>query len=69
MAVDAQGGGDGGVTEDLLDNPGGYTLDAALRAWIAEGTSDAVGEAAAAAYHRYQKCGLRAARRLFWGAP
>ena len=26
-------------------------------------------EAAAGAYDRYQKCGIRAARRLFWGAP
>jgi len=49
--------------------PEAYTLDAAVRAWIEKGTTNAVIEAAAAAYHRYQKCGLRAARRLFRGEP
>ena len=49
--------------------PEAYTLDSAIRSWIEEGTTEAVVEAAAEAYDRYQKCGLNAARRLFWGAP
>jgi hypothetical protein len=44
--------------------PEAYTLAAALEGWI-QGESDAqIQERAAAAYHAYQKCGLRAARRL-----
>lgn len=46
--------------------PEAYTLDAAVRAWIGGGAGAAVREAAAAAYDTHQKCGLRAARRLFW---
>lgn len=42
--------------------PEAYTLTAAIEAWI-KGTS--VTEAAAQAYHRFQKCGIRAARNLF----
>lgn len=49
--------------------PEAYTLDAALTA-VASGTSSSgVRQAAAAAYDRYQKCGSRAARRLFSGQP
>lgn len=47
--------------------PEAYTLDAAIRTWVTGGTLDSTREAAAAAYDRYQKCGLPAARRLFWG--
>jgi hypothetical protein len=49
--------------------PEAYTLDSALRLWIAKGTTVAATEGAAEAYDRYQKCGLGAARRLFWGQP
>ena len=49
--------------------PEAYTLDSAIRSWVEERTSAAVVKAAAGAYDRYQKCGLSAARRLFWGAP
>ena len=49
--------------------PEAYTLDAAVRAWVGSGSAADVGEAAAVAYDRYQKCGVGAARRLFWGAP
>ncbi len=49
--------------------PEAYTLDAAIRSWVGERATAAVVEAAARAYDRYQKCGLRAARRLFWGVP
>lgn len=47
--------------------PEAYTLDSALRSWIAKGTTAAAIEGAAGAYNRYQKCGLGPARRLFWG--
>ncbi len=49
--------------------PEAYTLDSAVRSWIGERTTEATVEAAARAYDRYQKCGIGAARRLFWGAP
>ena len=49
--------------------PEAYTLDAAIRGWVGKGTADAVVQAAAEAYDEYQKCGLRAARNLFWGEP
>ncbi len=49
--------------------PEAYTLDAAVRAWVEQGDTEAVLTEAAAAYHAYQKCGERAARRLFWGLP
>lgn len=42
--------------------PEAYTLTAALEAHV-RGTD--VREAAAQAYHKYQRCGLKAARRLF----
>lgn len=45
--------------------PEAYTLKAALDGWIAGETNEQVRERAAAAYDRYQKCGLKAARRLF----
>ncbi len=48
--------------------PEAYTLDAAIRSWIREGTTAAVIQAAAEAYDHYQKCGIGAAQRLFWGA-
>lgn len=47
--------------------PEAYTLDAAIRSWVGGGTVAATREAAAQAYHKYQKCGLKAARGLFWG--
>lgn len=46
--------------------PEAYTLDAAVRAWIGGGAGAAVREAAAVAYDTHQRCGVRAARRLFW---
>ena len=49
--------------------PEAYTLDSAIRAWLIDGATVAVVEAAAEAYNQYQKCGLGAAKRLFWGAP
>jgi len=45
--------------------PEAYTLKSALDGWIAGETDQQIHERAAAAYDKYQKCGLRGARRLF----
>ncbi|MBZ5664300.1 MAG: hypothetical protein LAO30_06810 [Acidobacteriia bacterium] len=45
--------------------PEAYTLKSALDGWIAGETNQQVHERAAAAYDKYQKCGMRGARRLF----
>lgn len=47
--------------------PEAYTLEAAIRSWAAGDGVAATREAAASAYSRYQHCGLRSARNLFWG--
>ena len=44
--------------------PEAYTLKSALDGWILGESDGAIRERAAAAYDRYQKCGIRAARRL-----
>jgi hypothetical protein len=49
--------------------PEAYTLDGALRAWAGGQESEQVRERAAAAYDKYQKCGLKAARNLFYFEP
>lgn len=41
-----------------------YTIHDAISTYIAGGNDAAVRESAAAAYDRYQKCGIKAARRL-----
>jgi len=48
--------------------PEAYTLDAAIRAWVSGGSVASIVEAAASTYNQYQKCGIKGARRLFWGA-
>lgn len=45
--------------------PEAYTLTAAIESWVKTGDAAAVREAAAQAYHRYQNCGIKGARRLF----
>ena len=45
--------------------PEAYTLESALDAWINHESNDQVRERAAMIYDKYQKCGLRGARRLF----
>jgi len=45
--------------------PEAYTLEAALGAWIGGESDGEIRERAAAAYARYQKCSLSAARKLF----
>jgi hypothetical protein len=45
--------------------PEAYTLKSALDGWIAGQANEQIHERAAAAYDKYQKCGLRGARRLF----
>ena len=45
--------------------PEAYTLESALDGWIENETAEQIRERAAVAYDKYQKCGLRGARRLF----
>ena len=45
--------------------PEAYTLKAALDGWIQHESGEQIRERAASAYDKYQKCGLRGARRLF----
>jgi hypothetical protein len=45
--------------------PEAYTLRAALTGWIANEDDEAIRHRAAQAYDKYQKCGARAASRLF----
>jgi len=45
--------------------PEAYTLKSALDGWIAGENNEQIRNRAAAAYDKYQKCGLRAAHRLF----
>jgi hypothetical protein len=40
-----------------------------VRTWLGGATPAEVREAAAAAYDRYQRCGISAARRLFSAEP
>ena len=44
--------------------PEAYTLHDAISEYIRGGTTEAIGTAAAAAYNKYQKCGLNGAKRL-----
>ena len=44
--------------------PEAYTLKSALDGWIAAENNEQIRDRAAAAYDKYQKCGIRAAHRL-----
>jgi hypothetical protein len=44
--------------------PEAYTLKSALDGWIAGENNEQIRDRAATAYDKYQKCGLRGARRL-----
>jgi hypothetical protein len=46
--------------------PEAYTLEAALAGWLAKESGAQIRDRAARAYHKYQKCGLKGARRLFY---
>ena len=46
--------------------PEAYTLEAAVAGWLAREPADKIRERAAHAYDKYQKCGLKAATRLFY---
>ena len=46
--------------------PEAYTLKAAVEGWIAGENAEQIREHAARAYDKYQKCGLKAAGRLFY---
>src|SRR6202044_391166 len=45
--------------------PEAYTLKAALDGWVGGETGGQIRDRGATAYDKYQKCGLRAAQRLF----
>lgn len=45
--------------------PEAYTLEAALNSWSNNKTPGEIKEESAQAYHKYQKCGINGARRLF----
>jgi hypothetical protein len=45
--------------------PEAYTLKSALDGWIGGESGEQIRDRAAGAYDKYQKCGLRGARRLF----
>jgi hypothetical protein len=46
--------------------PEAYTLEAAVEAWIARENAERIAAHAARAYDKHQKCGLKAAGRLFY---
>lgn len=45
--------------------PEAYTLESAVEGWIRREADEAIRMRAAKAYHKYQKCGLNSAKRLF----
>jgi hypothetical protein len=47
-----------------LMSPEAYTLEAALAGWLKNETPEQIRTRASAAYHKYQKCGIKAATRL-----
>lgn len=49
--------------------PEAYTLEAALTGWLEEEPAEKIKDRAARAYDKYQKCGLKAATRLFYSDP
>lgn len=44
--------------------PEAYTLKSAIDGWIMDESDSQIAERAAQAYHKYQKCGIKGARRL-----
>ncbi|PCJ77658.1 MAG: hypothetical protein COA57_16575 [Flavobacteriales bacterium] len=44
--------------------PEAYTLKAAINGWISSESDEQIRQRAAEAYHKYQKCGVSAAKRL-----
>jgi hypothetical protein len=49
--------------------PEAYTLEAAVAGWLVAEPAGKLIDRAAQAYDKYQKCGLQAARRLFYSEP
>jgi hypothetical protein len=47
-----------------LMSPEAYTLEAAIDGWINNESNEQIRERAAQAYHKYQRCGINAARKL-----
>jgi hypothetical protein len=46
--------------------PEAYTLEAGVAGWLAAESAEKLIDRAARAYDKYQKCGLKAAKRLFY---
>ena len=46
--------------------PEAYSLEAAVAGWLAGEDGERIRNHSAAAYNKYQKCGMRGARRLFF---
>ena len=44
--------------------PEAYTLKSAIDGWVLHESNDQIRQRAAVAYDKYQKCGLKGARRL-----
>lgn len=59
-----------GCTPALLTTgymaPEAYTLEAAVESWLSKESAEKIRAAAARTYHKYQKCGLKGAMRLFY---
>lgn len=53
------------LTTNLMA-PEAYVLESAIESWIAEKPGVETVEGAAIKYNAYQKCGLKAAKRLFY---
>lgn len=53
------------ITTSGLMAPEAYTLDAIIRSWAAGDTAESIHAKAAAAYAKYQRCSVGAAKRLF----
>jgi hypothetical protein len=49
--------------------PEAYTLEATLTGWLEKEPAEKIKDRAARAYSKYQKCTLKAARRLFYTDP
>jgi hypothetical protein len=55
------------LSSSHLMSPEVYTFDAALEQYLAKGSASKIEVAAEQAYHKYQKCGIKAAQKLIVG--
>ncbi|MGB1216922.1 MAG: hypothetical protein ACPG5P_03555, partial [Saprospiraceae bacterium] len=52
------------MTTNLMA-PEAYVMKAFINAWCMQKTEQEIHQAVGEAYHKYQKCGIRGAKRLF----